>query len=150
MRVIVQRVARAEVTVEKRRIASIGTGLLILAGFEEQDSPDDIARMAGKLARMRIFPDADGAMNSSVADIGGEILAVSQFTLFASTRKGNRPSWNRAAPGPVSRPLFDAFVQQLAAGSGCRVSTGEFGADMQVTLTNDGPVTLFLDSRHPE
>lgn len=150
MRVIVQRVAQAEVTVGGESVGEIGPGLLVLAGFEGDDTAGDLEWTAGKLARMRIFPDAAGVMNRSVAEAGGNILAVSQFTLYASTRKGNRPSWSRAAPGPVSQPFFDRFVHLLEKESGCRVATGRFGADMQVSLVNDGPVTLFIDSRQPE
>lgn len=150
MRVIAQRVESAEVTVAGECVGRIGQGLLVLAGFEADDRPDDLAWMAGKLARMRVFADDAGIMNRSVVDIGGDILAVSQFTLYASVRKGNRPSWSRAAPGAVSEPLFDDFVRKLRTESGLPVPTGRFGADMRVSLVNDGPVTLFIDSRAPE
>ena len=157
MRVVVQRVRSAAVEVDGRIVGSIGPGLLILAGFEVDDgqagdagSDDALDRMAQKLCRLRIFPDDDGVMNRSVLDVAGEILAASQFTLYASTRKGNRPSWGRAAPGPASGPLFDHFVQCLSRALGKPVPTGVFGADMQVSLVNDGPVTLVLDSRQPE
>lgn len=150
MRVIVQRVRSARVEVAGEIVGQIGAGLLVLAGIEAEDGAADLAWMAGKLCRLRLFADADGVMNRSVQDIGGEILAVSQFTLFASTRKGNRPSWGRAAPGAVSRPLFDDFVCQLQNLLGRPVPTGVFGADMQVHLVNDGPVTLSLDSKNPE
>lgn len=150
MRVVVQRVREAAVTVDGRVTGQIGGGLLILAGFESDDGESDLDWMAGKLVRTRIFSDEDGVMNRSVADIGGDILAVSQFTLFASLRKGNRPSWNRAARGDVSGPLFERFVAKLAAELGKPVPTGVFGADMQVSLVNDGPVTLSIDSRSPE
>lgn len=150
MRVVVQRVREAAVTVDGRVTGQIGGGLLILAGFESDDGEADLDWMAGKLVRTRIFSDEDGVMNRSVADIGGDILAVSQFTLFASLRKGNRPSWNRAARGDVSGPLFERFVAKLAAELGKPVPTGVFGADMQVSLVNDGPVTLSIDSRSPE
>lgn len=129
---------------------AIGAGLLILAGFEDGDSNDDLAWMASKLARLRIFPDADGAMNCSLGDTGGDALAVSQFTLYASTKKGNRPSWSRAARPEVAKPLFERFVTHLENALGRRVPTGIFGADMQVHLINDGPVTVFIDSRQPE
>lgn len=150
MRVVVQRVREAQVTVAGAVTGAIGPGLLVLAGFEAEDGDADIDWMAGKLVKLRIFPDAAGVMNRSVQDLGGDILAVSQFTLYASTRKGNRPAWGRAAPGPVSQPLFDAFVTRLAAVLGKPVPTGGFGADMEVSLINDGPVTLILDSRTPE
>ncbi|MEY2633326.1 MAG: hypothetical protein RIR00_1980, partial [Pseudomonadota bacterium] len=121
-----------------------------LAGFEEADQAADLDWMAGKLTRMRLFPDAQGVMNLSVAERGGEILAVSQFTLFASTRKGNRPSWSRAARPEIAEPLFKQFADKLSALLGKPVPTGIFGADMQISLLNDGPVTLHLDSRNPE
>jgi D-tyrosyl-tRNA(Tyr) deacylase len=129
---------------------AIGPGLLVLAGFEAADSETDLDWMAGKLVKLRIFADENGVMNRSVQDIGGDILAVSQFTLYASTKKGNRPSWGRAAPGDVSQPLFERFVGKLAAALGKPVPTGVFGADMQVGLTNDGPVTIVIDSKMPE
>lgn len=150
MRVVVQRVSSARVDVAEVLVGSIGQGLLVLVGFEESDGPEDIEWMAGKLVRMRIFDDEQGVMNRSVQDIGGEILAVSQFTLYASTRKGNRPSWSRAARGEISGPLFKRFVTKLEQVLGKKVQTGSFGAPMQVHLCNDGPVTLILDSRAPE
>jgi len=124
--------------------------LLILAGFEAIDEETDLDWMVGKIMRTRIFADQDGVMNLAILDTGGEILAVSQFTLYASLKKGNRPSWSRAARGEISQPLFERFVEKLAAGLGKPVSTGVFGADMQVSLINDGPVTLTVDSRAPE
>ncbi|NGZ59920.1 MAG: D-tyrosyl-tRNA(Tyr) deacylase [Nitrospira sp. LK265] len=150
MRVIIQRVKEASVTVGDQITGRIGTGLLVLAGFEEADLPDDLDWMAQKLVKLRIFPDEQGVMNRSVVDTGAEILAVSQFTLYASTKKGNRPSWGRAARGEVSQPLFDQFVQKLSAVLGKPVPTGVFGADMQVSLVNDGPVTISIDSKEPE
>ena len=150
MRAVVQGVKQASVSVEGRITGQIGAGLLVLAGFEEADQPADLDWMAQKLVKLRVFPDAQGVMNRSVADSGGEILAVSQFTLYASTRKGNRPSWGRAAAGDVSRPLFAAFVDRLSRVLGRPVPTGVFGADMQVSLVNDGPVTIAIDSRNPE
>ncbi len=150
MRTIIQRVAEASVAVNGEKVAKIGAGLLVLAGFEDGDTEADLDWMAGKIVRMRIFADADGVMNRSVQETGGEILAVSQFTLYASVKKGNRPSWSRAARGEVSQPLFERFVARLSAELGRAVQTGVFGADMQVSLINDGPVTLSLDSRAPE
>lgn len=150
MRVLVQRVREAAVSVEGAITGQIGAGLLVLAGFEEGDQEKDLDWMVQKLVRLRIFPDEQGVMNCSVADMGGQILAVSQFTLYASTKKGNRPSWARAARGEVSQPLFDRFVTRLANALGQAVPTGIFGADMQVSLINDGPVTLTIDSRNPE
>lgn len=150
MRVMVQRVGEAAVRVDGRTAGAIGNGLLVLAGFEETDEPADLEWMAQKLVRLRVFPDEAGVMNRSVLDVGGEILAVSQFTLYASTRKGNRPSWGRAARADVSHPLFEHFVGLLASALGRPVATGVFGADMQVSLVNDGPVTIAIDSKDPE
>ena len=150
MRVIVQRVSEAAVRVEGAVTGQIGKGLLVLAGFEDADSASDLAWMVQKLVRLRIFPDAADIMNCSVLEAGGDILAVSQFTLYASTRKGNRPSWGRAARGDISQPLFERFVAQLAESLGKPVPAGVFGADMAVSLVNDGPVTLSLDSKAPE
>lgn len=150
MRVVVQRVKGAEVAVAGAISGKIGPGLLVLAGFEEADAEADLDWMAGKLVRLRLFADEAGVMNRSVLESGGEILAVSQFTLFASVKKGNRPSWSRAARGEVSQPLFERFVAGLARELGKPVPTGVFGADMQVALVNDGPVTLTIDSRSPE
>jgi len=150
MRVVVQRVKSAEVAVDGAITGRIGAGLLVLAGFEDGDGEADLDWMAGKLVRLRLFSDDGGVMNRSVTEAGGDILAVSQFTLYASVRKGNRPSWGRAARGDVSGPLFAAFVDKLAAVLGKPVPTGVFGADMQVSLVNDGPVTLSIDSRQPE
>ena len=150
MRVVIQRVREASVTVDGEITGKIGAGLLVLAGFEDGDAEGDLDWMAGKIVRMRLFADEAGVMNRNVAEVGGEILAVSQFTLYASVRKGNRPSWSRAARGEVSGPLFDRFVARLSAELGRPVPTGRFGADMQVALVNDGPVTLAVDSRQPE
>ena len=150
MRVVVQRVSEASVTVDGQVSGRIGSGLLVLAGFEDADGEADLDWMAGKIVRLRIMADESGVMNRSVLEAGGEILAVSQFTLYASVKKGNRPSWNRAARGDVSQPLFERFVAKLAAELGKPVPTGVFGADMQVALVNDGPVTLTIDSRQPE
>lgn len=150
MRVVVQRVSEASVSVSGTVVGQIGRGLLVLAGFEEADGEADIESMARKLVQMRIFSDDGGVMNRSVVDACGEILAVSQFTLYASTRKGNRPSWSRAARSDISRPLFNRFVAVLSAALGRPVATGVFGADMQVSLVNEGPVTIVMDSRNPE
>ena len=150
MRVIVQRVLSAHVEVDQVITGKIGPGLLVLAGIEDGDGKDDLAWMSSKLTRLRIFPDESGVMNRGIVDVQGEILAVSQFTLFASVRKGNRPSWQRAAAPNISRPLFNDFVCQLQADLGRSVPTGIFGADMKVHLVNDGPVTLFIDSKGPE
>ncbi|MGB9192763.1 MAG: D-aminoacyl-tRNA deacylase [Azonexus sp.] len=150
MRVVIQRVREASVAVDGKISGKIGHGLLILAGFEDADSLDDLDWMAAKIARMRLFPDDAGVMNRDVREVGGEILAVSQFTLYASVKKGNRPSWSRAARGDISQPLFRDFVARLERELGRPVATGVFGADMQVSLENDGPVTVVVDSRSPE
>lgn len=150
MRALVQRVREASVSVEGRVTGAIGPGLLVLAGVAADDTAEDRAWMARKIAQMRIFDDDAGVMNRSVLDVNGGLLVVSQFTLFASTKKGNRPSWSGAAPPEAARPLFEAFVAELAAVAGRPVATGVFGAMMQVALVNDGPVTVWLDSRARE
>ncbi len=150
MRVVIQRVSQASVAVDGKICGKIESGLLVLAGFEVADDESDLAWMAGKIVRTRIFADEAGVMNRDVVAAGGEILAVSQFTLYASVKKGNRPSWSRAARGDVSQPLFARFVDMLSAALGKPVATGVFGADMQVSLINDGPVTLTIDSKMPE
>ncbi|RQO76126.1 D-tyrosyl-tRNA(Tyr) deacylase [Aquitalea sp. FJL05] len=150
MRVVVQRVSEASVTVAGEVCGQIGAGLLLLVGVEEVDGQQDIDWLVRKISQLRIFNDAAGVMNLSLLEGGGEVLAVSQFTLFASTRKGNRPSYSRAARGDISRPVFDQFVVSLGQAIGRAVPTGIFGADMQVALVNDGPVTILLDSRDPE
>ena len=150
MRVVLQRVSEAAVAVDGQTVGRIGPGLLLLVGAEADDGEADIGWLVQKLCKLRVFGDEQGVMNCSLLDVGGEVLAVSQFTLFASVKKGNRPSWSRAAPGPVSQPLFDRFVAAMSQALGKPVPTGVFGADMQVSLVNDGPVTLMLDSRAPE
>ena len=150
MRVVVQRVASASVVVDGATVAAIGAGLMVLVGVEESDSEVDVAWLSAKLTKLRIFSDEAGVMNRSIVDVGGEVLAVSQFTLFASVRKGNRPSWSRAARSDVSQPLFDRLVCQLEVDLGRKVATGVFGADMHVQLVNDGPVTIIIDSQAPE
>ena len=150
MRVLVQRVASARVEVDGVVVGAIGPGLLLLVGVEDGDGASDFTWLSAKLCKLRIFSDAAGVMNRSVADVGGELLAVSQFTLFASLKKGNRPSWGRAAAPDISRPAFEQFVRQLERDLGRPVPTGVFGADMQVHLVNDGPATIFIDSRSPE
>ena len=150
MRALVQRVREASVTVDGRVSGAIGPGLLVLAGVTDGDGDDDSEWLARKIVQLRIFDDAAGVMNRSVLECGGAILAVSQFTLYASTRKGNRPSYAGAARPEVAQPRFDAFVATLAVLLGKPVPTGVFGAHMQVALVNDGPVTLALDSRARE
>jgi len=150
MRAAVQRVREATVTVDDRTVAGIGAGLLVLCGVAPADSLAEAGWLARKIVSLRIFDDDQGAMNRSVQHVGGEILAVSQFTLHASTKKGARPSYGAAAPPEIARPLFDAFVGALERELGRRVPTGVFGAHMQVALINDGPVTLWLDSETRE
>ena len=150
MRVLVQRVSTASVTVDEAVVGRIGAGLLLLVGVEEPDGAEDIDWLVHKISQLRVFNDENGVMNRSVQDSGGDVLAVSQFTLFASTRKGNRPSYSRAARGDISAPVFDRFVAAMAEALGKPVPTGVFGADMQVALVNDGPVTIWLDSRNQE
>jgi len=150
MRVLIQRVAEAAVTVEGREVSRIGAGMLLLVGIEEADGAEDVEWLAGKVARLRIFDDAEGVMNLDVVQSGGEVLAVSQFTLHASTRKGNRPSYIRAARPEVARPLYERFAARLAAEIGRPVPLGVFGADMRITMTAAGPVTILIDSRNRE
>ena len=145
-----QRVREASVEADGNVVARIGAGLLVLAGIAGDDTADDREWLARKLVELRIFDDDQGVMNRSVLDAGGDVLAVSQFTLYASTRKGNRPSWSRAAPPEIAAPQFDALVRVLAERLGRPVATGRFGANMQVALVNDGPVTIWLDSRNRE
>ena len=150
MRAVVQRVLEASVTVDGRKLAEIGRGLLIFLGVEERDDVGDVAWLAPKLAKLRIFADADGKMNRSVVEAGGGVLVVSQFTLHASTIKGNRPSFIRAAAPSISQPLYDAFCAAMEIQLGQAIARGSFGADMQVALVNDGPVTIWVDTRQRE
>jgi D-tyrosyl-tRNA(Tyr) deacylase len=149
MRAVLQRVSRASVTVEGRR-STIAGGLLVLLGIEDADTPEDIEWLSGKIVNLRIFNDREGVMNVSVKDTGGDILLVSQFTLHASTKKGNRPSYIRASKGAVAIPLYERMVERLGADLGKPVATGVFGADMKVELLNDGPVTIVIDSKNRE
>jgi D-aminoacyl-tRNA deacylase len=150
MRAVIQRVTSASVAIAGIMKASIGEGLLILLGIEESDTSDDIKWLCSKIARLRIFSDAGGVMNLSVCDLKGEILVVSQFTLHASIRKGNRPSYIRAARPEIAIPLYNDFVQLLREKTGLQVKTGEFGAMMEVSLVNDGPVTIIIDTKTRE
>jgi D-tyrosyl-tRNA(Tyr) deacylase len=150
MRAVIQRVASASVTIGGQLHAAIGPGLLVLVGIEAADTPADGDWLGGKIVRQRLFPDAAGVMNRSLQEMGGEMLVVSQFTLFASTKKGNRPSYIRAARPETAIPLYEAFIACLAADLGRPVATGVFGADMQVMLVNDGPVTILMDSKTRE
>jgi D-tyrosyl-tRNA(Tyr) deacylase len=150
MRAVIQRVSSASVTIAGQVKSSIQHGLLALIAVEEGDGDDDIEWLTGKLVRLRLFNDDQGVMNRSVQESGGEILVISQFTLLASTRKGNRPSYSRAARPEIAVPLYEAFLNKLAADFGKPVAAGEFGADMKVALVNDGPVTLVIDTRARE
>lgn len=150
MRALIQRTQRASVTISEKLHSSIGKGLLILLGIEEADTQEDIDYLVGKISRLRIFDDENGVMNLDITQVGGEAMVVSQFTLHASTKKGNRPSWIKAAPEAISRPLYEQFVAKVEELLGKRVATGSFGADMQIELTNDGPVTIWIDSKNRE
>ena len=150
MRIVIQRVRSASVTIEGKQHAAIGPGLLILLGIEEADTTDDVAWLTKKAAALRIFDDENGVMNRSVCDVGGQVMVVSQFTLMASYRKGNRPSYIRAAGHATAIPLYEAFCSAMSTAIGRPVATGRFGADMKVELLNDGPVTICMDSKSPE
>jgi len=150
LRIVIQRVTEASVTVEGTIIGSIGTGLLVLVGIEEIDTKQDIEWLSGKLVNLRIFEDEQGVMNKSVFDVGGEVLIVSQFTLHASTKKGNRPSYIKAAKPDFAIPMYEDFVAQVSRDLNKKVQTGRFGADMKVALLNDGPVTICIDSQNKE
>ncbi len=147
MKVVIQRVKHASVTVEGQVVSSINNGLLILLGIEKDDDNKDISWLTGKIVRLRIFNDENGVMNLSVKDTGGDIIVVSQFTLHASVKKGNRPSYIKAAPPEIAIPLYEHFVNTLSNKLGKTVRTGKFGAMMQVSLTNDGPVTIVIDTK---
>jgi len=150
MRAVIQKVSNASITIDDRLTGMIGHGLLILLGIENSDDHSDIEWLSGKISRLRIFNDSQGVMNLSVKDVGGDIMVVSQFTLHASTRKGNRPSYIRAALPEKSIPLYEAFIEQMQLDLGKEVTTGEFGAYMKVSLTNDGPVTISIDTKNKE
>lgn len=150
MRIVLQRVKSAHVTIEGKITASIGHGLLILLGIEIEDDEEDVSWLVRKVSQMRIFSDIEQKMNLSVKDVGGSILTVSQFTLHASTKKGNRPSFIRSAPPPIAQPLYHLFLEDLSTSMDTKVESGQFGADMQVSLVNDGPVTIFMDSKNKE
>jgi D-aminoacyl-tRNA deacylase len=147
MRAVIQRVSHATVTIGERVKGAIQSGLLVLLAIEESDTAEDIEWLSGKIVRLRIFDDENGVMNRSVQEANGEILLVSQFTLFASTKKGNRPSYTRSARPEIAIPIFEKFISRLTQDFGKPIQTGEFGADMQVNLTNDGPVTIIIDSK---
>jgi D-tyrosyl-tRNA(Tyr) deacylase len=150
MRTVIQRVSKASVKIDGQIKGEINTGLLVLLGIEEADSDDDIEWLSGKIVRLRVFPDCNGVMNLSIAEADGDILLISQFTLHASTRKGNRPSYIRAAKPETAIPLYEKFIHQLEKDLGKTVQTGEFGAMMQISLINDGPVTLVMDTKNKE
>lgn len=147
MRLVIQRVQNASVAIDGKVVSEIGNGLLVLVGVENGDTVEDVAWLSAKTASLRIFDDADGVMNKSVVDVAGEVLAVSQFTLTASTRKGNRPSYIRAAGHDVAVPLYEKYCEEVSTAIGKPVGRGVFGADMKVSLVNDGPVTIIIDSR---
>jgi D-tyrosyl-tRNA(Tyr) deacylase len=147
MRILLQRVQKASVTIENQCISKIGPGFLLFLGIEAQDGPDDIEWLAGKVVRMRLFNDLNGVMNKDILETGGDILLVSQFTLHASIKKGNRPSYIKAARPEIATSLYEAMIQALSTKLGKEIATGSFGADMQVALVNDGPVTIWMDSR---
>ena len=150
MRAVIQRVSSASVTIQENVRASIGKGLLVLLGIEDADGPEDIAWLSAKIVNLRIFDDENGVMNRSVLDVAGELLLVSQFTLHASTKKGNRPSYIKASKPDIAVPLYEAFIRQLETDLGKPIGTGIFGADMQVALVNNGPVTIIIDTQNKE
>ena len=150
MKVVIQRVTKASVTINNQKVANISNGLLVLLGVIDEDTQEDIKWLSNKIANLRIFNDDKGVMNTSILNTQGDIIVVSQFTLHASTKKGNRPSYIKAAKPEVAIPLYQSFVKQLEADLGKPVQTGEFGADMKVELLNDGPVTIIIDSKSKE
>lgn len=150
MKIVIQRVSQASVTIENKKVAEIKQGFLILLGIVNEDTTEDIQWLTNKIVNLRVFEDANGVMNTSLKDVEGEVIVVSQFTLHAATKKGNRPSYIKAAKPDVAIPLYETFVSQLHSDLGKPVQTGEFGADMQVALINDGPVTIIIDSKNRE
>ena len=150
MRAVIQRVSEARVVINGNTKGAIARGILVLLGIEDADTDEDIEWLSGKIVRLRIFDDAEGVMNLGVQEAGGDILLISQFTLFASTKKGNRPSYIRAARPEVAIPFYEKFIARLTQDLGKPIQTGEFGADMKVSLTNDGPVTILIDSKMKE
>ena len=150
MRAVIQRVSQASVVVDNKTVSQIGTGLLVLLGIEDADGKDDIAWLSKKIVNLRIFNDADGVMNLSVSDMDGDIIVVSQFTLHAHTKKGNRPSYIKASKPEYAIPMYEEFVKELENCIGKQVGTGIFGADMKVELLNDGPVTIVIDTKNKE
>jgi len=150
MKAVIQRVSRSSVTINSIKVAEIGNGLLVLLGIIDDDDKADISWLSNKIANLRIFPDENDVMNRSLLDIDGDVILVSQFTLHANTRKGNRPSYIKAAKPDIAIPLYKAFVEQFEKDLGKKVQTGEFGADMKVELLNDGPVTIIIDTKNKE
>jgi len=150
MRAVIQRVSKASITIDGKLHSRIGEGLLVLLGIEDADKEEDISWLSGKIVNLRIFDDENGVMNKSVIETGGEILLVSQFTLHASTKKGNRPSYIRASKPEIAIPFYDKMTDQLSVELGKKISTGVFGADMKVELLNDGPVTIVIDTKGKE
>ena len=150
MRLVIQRVTEASVVVEEQVIGAIQNGLMMLVGIEDADTQEDIAWLAGKATNLRIFDDAEGVMNLSVKDIGGDILLISQFTLHASIKKGNRPSYINASKPPIAVPLYESMIKTLEKEMGKPIQTGKFGADMKVSLLNNGPVTIVMDSKNKD
>ncbi len=150
MKAVIQRVSEASVTIDGFKVATIATGLVILIGIEDADYQEDINWLTSKIANLRIFGDENGVMNLSVKDVSGEIIVVSQFTLHAQTKKGNRPSYIKAARPEIAIPLYESFVKQMEVETGKKVQTGQFGADMKVALVNDGPVTIIIDTKNKE
>ena len=150
MKAVIQRVSQASVTIQEQVVAQIQSGLLVLIGIEEADVQEDLQWLSSKIANLRIFSDANGVMNVSVKERDGDVIVVSQFTLQASTKKGNRPSYIKAARPEIALPIYESFVQQMESELGKKVQTGQFGADMKVALVNDGPVTLIIDTKNKE
>ncbi len=150
MKAVIQRVSEASVTVDGKIISTIKKGILVLVGIENEDTNEDILWLSGKISRLRIFGDEDGIMNKSILDVGGDAIVVSQFTLHASTKKGNRPSYIKAAKPDIAIPIYEQFVEQLQVDLDKKVGTGVFGADMKVSLLNDGPVTILIDTKNKE
>ncbi|MBR5864690.1 MAG: D-tyrosyl-tRNA(Tyr) deacylase [Alistipes sp.] len=150
MRLLIQRVTEARCHIEGKVFSEIGKGLVVFVGVGHDETPEDLEWLTKKLVQLRIFDDAEGVMNCSVQDVEGDVMLVSQFTLHAMTKKGNRPSWIKAAPEAISKPLYEEFVAKVEAALGRKVATGSFGADMKIELTNDGPVTIWIDSQNRE
>ena len=150
MKAVIQRVSQASVTIDNEKVADIGLGLLILVGIEDADTTEDIDWLTAKNSQLRIFNDENGVMNKSVQDVNGDIIVVSQFTLHASTKKGNRPSYLKASKPDVAIPLYETFVNSMEKSIGKKVQTGQFGADMKVSFINDGPVTIIIDTKNKE